>query len=88
MSFCSIDRPNVMLTTLKKPEDGSGLIIRLIETQGIKTVALVTLPHITVAKAALTNLVEQDEGQAVFTKHEVQVKLEAFGISTIRIEAD
>jgi alpha-mannosidase len=88
MSFCSVDKPNVLLTTLKKSEDGSGIIIRLIETQGTKTIASVTLPRITVVKAVLTNLVERDEGQAVFTKHEVQVELEAFGISTIRVEAD
>ena len=88
MSFCSVDKPNVLLTTLKQSEDISGIIIRLIETQGKKTISSVMLPHITVAKAMITNLVEEDEEQAVFTKHEIQVKLEAFGISTIRIEAD
>jgi hypothetical protein len=88
MSFCSVDKPNVLLTALKQAEDGNGIIIRLIETQGKKTTASVTLPHIEVAKAIITNLVEENEGQAVFTKNEIQVELEAFGISTIRIETD
>ena len=88
MSFCSVDKPNVLMTTLKQAEDGNGIIIRLIETQGKETTASVTLPHTEVAKAIITNLVEENEGQAVFTKHEIQVKLEAFGISTIRIETD
>ena len=88
MSFCSVDRPNVMLTTLKRAEDGEGIIIRLIETQGEPTTALVTLPHIAVARATVTNLVEENQGRAVFTEHQVQVNLKAFGIATIRIETD
>ena len=87
-SFCSVETPNVMLTTLKRAEDGDGLIIRLIETQGEPTTATVRLPHIKVAKATVTNLVEENQHRAVFTEHEIQVSLKAFGITTIRIETD
>jgi len=87
-SFCSVDKPNVMLTTLKSAEDGDGLIIRLIETQGEPTTAVVRLPHIAVTRATVTNLVEANESRAVFTEHEIQVSLKAFGITTIRIETD
>ena len=88
MSFCSIDKPNVLLTTLKCAEDGKGIIIRLIETQGKPTATSVTLPHIAVAEATTTNLVEENEGRAVFTEHRVQVNLKAFGIATIRVETN
>lgn len=88
MSFCSVDKPNVLLTTLKQAEDGDGIIIRLIETQGKETIASVTLPHIAVAEAMMTNLVEENKGQAVFTKHEIQVNLRAFGITAVRIKTD
>jgi len=88
MSFCSVDKPNVMLTTLKRAEDDEGIIIRLIETQGKATTASVAFPHISVAEAMLTNLVEENQGRAVFSEHQVQVDLEAYGIATIRIEPD
>lgn len=88
MSFCSIDKPNVLLTTLKRAEDGDGLIIRLIETQGERTTASVTLPHFSVTKATVTNLVEENKGRAAFSEHQIQVDLEAFGITTIRVQTD
>ena len=88
MSFCRVDKPNVLLLTLKRAEDGDGIIIRLIETQGKATTASVTLPHIAVAEAVVTNLVEENKGRAAFTEHEIQVNLKAFGITTIRIKTD
>jgi alpha-mannosidase len=88
MSFCSVDKPNVLLTALKRAEDGDGIIIRLIETQGKETTASVTLPHVTIKEAMLTNLVEENKDWAIFTKHEIQVNLKAFGITTMRIRMD
>ena len=88
MSFCSVDKPNVMLTALKRAEDGDGIIIRLIETQGKKTTASVTLPQVAIKEAILTNLVEENKDRAIFTKHEIQVNLKAFGITTVRIRMD
>lgn len=88
MSFCSIDKPNVLLTTLKQAEDGDGIVIRLIETDGKETTASITLPHVTVAEAMTTDLVEQGEGRASHTEHEIPVRLGAFGITTVRIRTD
>jgi hypothetical protein len=88
MNFCSIDQPNVLLTTLKQAENGDGLIARLIETQGKATAATVTLPHVTVTEAILTNLVEENKDRAVFTEHEIKADLDAFGITTIRVKAN
>jgi len=72
MSFCQVDRPNVLLLTLKRAEDGprlrgdelapaeaGDLIIRLIETEGQEVTAKVILPHLTIKKAWRTNLVEE-----------------------------
>jgi len=88
MSFCSVDKPNVLLTVLKQAENGNGIIIRLIETQGKDTTVSVTLPHIAVAEAIVTNLAEENESRAVFTEHEIQVSLRALGITTVRIQTD
>jgi alpha-mannosidase len=57
MSFCQVDKTNVFLLTLKRAEDGDGIIVRLIETEGKDVTATLTLPHLTIKKAYQTNLV-------------------------------
>ena len=86
MSFCQVDKPNVMLLTLKRAEDGDGIIVRLIETEGQETTARVRLPQLTINRAYRTNLVEENEGELTSTPHEVAVPVKAFGISTIRLQ--
>ena len=87
-SFCQVDRPNVLLTTLKQAEDGDGIILRLTETQGRATKATVTLPHVTIKDARRTNVVEEDRGPLRFTQHEITVQIQAFGIATARAKID
>jgi alpha-mannosidase len=88
MSFCSVDKPNILLTTFKRAENGDGIILRLIETDGKETTASITLPSMLVADAIVTSLVEEDKGQASFSEHAIQVNLKAFGITTVRIRTD
>jgi len=85
-SFCQVDVPNVFLLTFKRAEDGNGLIIRLIETEGQEVAAKVAIPHLTIKKAWRTNLVEENEAELSYTEHSVTVPIKASGISTIRIE--
>ena len=87
MSFCQVDKSNVLLSTLKKAEDGNGIIIRLIETEGKDTVATVKLPFILIVQAYQTNLVEENERLLSAREHEVVVPIRAFGITTIRVLA-
>jgi alpha-mannosidase len=56
-SFISIDRKNVVLSGLKKAEEGEELIIRLVEIEGKETLSKVTLP-VTINSARRLNLVE------------------------------
>jgi hypothetical protein len=86
VSFCHVDEPNVFLLTLKRAEDGNGVIVRLSETEGQEVTAKVTLPHVTIKKAWRTNLVEENQVELTYTEHSVTVPIKAFGISTIRIE--
>ncbi len=87
MSFCQVDDSNVLLLTLKKAEDGNGLIVRLIETQGEDTTVTLTLPFLTIERACQTNLVEEDEKLLLSKKHAVVAPVNAFGIITIRVQA-
>lgn len=88
-SFCKVNQANIFLLTLKKAEDGKGIIARLIETQGKDTEATVEFPFINIGKAYQTNLVEENERLlAAIEKHTVRVSVKAYGITTIRIHAD
>ena len=86
MSFCRLDQPNVSLLTLKQAEDGDGIIVRLLETEGKPVTAKLSVPHLTIKKAYRTNLMEENESEAAFTPHEVTATVGAFGITTIRLE--
>ena len=86
MSFCSIDKSNIILLTLKVAEDDDGIIIRLMEMEGKDTVATITLPFVNIKEAYLTNLVEENEKLLSCSRNTVTVPIKAFGISTIRIK--
>ena len=85
LSFCQIDKSNIMLLTLKRAEDGEGVIIRLNETEGRNTEVSVTFPMISVEKVYETNLVEVNESLLPFQGQTIKIPIKAFGIKTIRI---
>ena len=85
-SFCQVDKPNVLLLTLKQAEDGDGIIVRLIETEGSDCTATVTLPFLRISKAYQTNLVEENESILPTQEHTVAVPVKSFGITTIRVQ--
>jgi len=85
LSFCQVDKPNVILMTLKKAEDDEGIIIRLNETEGRDTKVSITLPHTNIDKAYETNLVEVNESLLDVQGQTIKINVEAFGIKTIRI---
>ena len=86
--FCTVEPANVMLMTVKQAEDGRGLILRLIETQGQSAKAVITLPHLTVSRCSMTNLVEQDGRDLPSEPHAVSVAVGAFGVETVRVLAE
>lgn len=85
MSFAEVDQPNVLLLTLKRAEDGQGIILRLVETEGKQTTASVKLPHLAIRKAFRTNLVEEDEQELSFTAQTITATIKPFGLTTIRL---
>jgi alpha-mannosidase len=85
LSFCQLDKPNVILLALKKAEYGEGTIIRLSETEGRDTEVNVTLPKIKIGKVYETNLVEENEKMLDVQEQTIKINIKAFGIKTIRI---
>ncbi len=85
-SFCHVDKPNVFVLTLKRAEEGDGLIVRLIETEGQAVTTRVTLPYLNIGRVWLTNIVEENQRELIPTPHSLEVSLKAFGITTIRIQ--
>ncbi|MBN2270306.1 MAG: hypothetical protein JXN61_06815 [Sedimentisphaerales bacterium] len=87
-SFCSVSESNVMLLTLKRAEDGSGIIIRLIETEGSNGDVSVSLPFLTIKGAYATNLVEENKEGVVCARYSFMTPIKAYGIKTIRVQGD
>ena len=86
IGLCQLDKPNVFLLTLKKAEDGDGIIARLLETEGKEVTATLTMSHLVIKKAQQTNLVEENAGDLSFTEHSVAFPIRAFGITTVRLK--
>jgi len=85
-SFAKLDKQNVRILTMKQAEDDDGIILRLSETEGEPVNVKITLPYLSIKKAHLTNLVEENIKEADFGEHEVTVPIKAHGISTIRLQ--
>ena len=83
--FAKVAPDNVMLLTIKRAEDGNGLIVRLIETDGVAAEAAIELPFFDIAEAFVTNPVEENQGFLRVSNNSVTVPVEAFGITTVRL---
>ncbi len=86
MSFCQLDKSNVLITALKWAENNEGFIIRLTETEGVETDVTIKLHFVNINKVFQTNLVEHNEKQLSFNDKNINVKIKPFGIVTIRIQ--
>ena len=84
-SFLEISAPNVALVTWKQAEDGKGTILRLQETSGQATEAMVGLPLKTIRSAQLCSGVEDNLGPLAVDGNHVRVPLKPFEVVTIRM---
>jgi alpha-mannosidase len=86
-SFISTDAPNVILSGIKKAEDGNELIIRLSETEGKETEVNITLPVAAVSVRRL-NLLEMpllNGTKPQMNGKSVRIKLKPHEIVTVGI---
>ena len=87
-SFCSIDKDNVILLTLKFSEDNDGIIMRFFETEGKETLARIKLMlKCKVKSVILTNIIEETiNGPFKVSNNEFTIKLKPFEIVTVKIK--
>ena len=85
-SFCQVDQSNVLLLALKQAEDGNGMILRLIETEGRPVEATVTMPFFAIAEAHQTSLVEENQERLTCSKNTMKIRVKPLGITTIRVQ--
>lgn len=86
-SFFSASPDNVVLTAIKRAEDGDGFIIRFVETEGRPVTAQITLPW-TPKKILETNLIEDTIAPTAPARVDggrVTVPLGKFEIKTLKV---
>ena len=85
MEFLSVDRRNVVLETVKKAEDGDGIIVRLYEVENARTKVTLYCAD-AILSAEETNLLEQPAESAIDVKeNEISLTIKPYEIRTIRI---
>jgi alpha-mannosidase len=86
-SFVTVDQDNVVLTALKKSEDGNALIFRFYEWAGRNSEVHLTVPP-GAASATLTNLMERPEGSPLSLSRDgkVTVLVHPFEIVSVCVD--
>ena len=83
-SFFSLSDRNIVIDAVKTAQDGSGVIVRLNETQKKRGKATLTLPF-TPQKAYACNLMEQNEGEIAFSGNRLTFTYDPFEVLTFRL---
>ena len=85
-SFISLQGDNVVLTALKKSEDGDALIFRFYEWKGESGTVTLQVPR-GAQRAVETNLLEQEQGGELTLKGDhVEVTVHPYEIVTVRVD--
>ena len=84
-SLISVSSPNVIIETIKRAEDGNGIIVRLYESQR-KRGPVRLYAGFAVEAAWETNLLEENESTLRVENDSIQVNLRPYQIMTIRLK--
>jgi alpha-mannosidase len=90
--FVTVDAPNVLLSSVKRSEDGKSLVLRFYEATGKAATVHVTLPFagsaIAAGDVAEANLMEKQSGAAIPVKDgAVEFQMAPWEIKTLRVNA-
>lgn len=83
-SFASVDAPNVVIETVKKAEDGNGVIIRMYESENSLTHGKLTVGG-SWTKAYSCSLLEENERELTLEGGRIDVTWKPYEILTVRI---
>ena len=84
-SFMEVDRPNVVLETIKKAEDGDGVIVRLYEVQNSRSYVNLKVDGCIVDAKEMDLLENPTESNLEVGEHEIGFTIKPYEIRTIRI---
>jgi alpha-mannosidase len=86
-SFVAVDQDNVVVTAIKKTEDGDALLLRFYEWAGKNSDVHLTVPA-GAASGTLTNLMEQPEGSPLTLSPDskITVPVHPFEIVSVRVD--
>ncbi|MBN2305415.1 MAG: alpha-mannosidase, partial [Anaerolineae bacterium] len=84
VEFLAVDRPNVVIETVKRADDGNGLIVRLYESQRQRGPVTLTA-HADIRAAAVTNLLEDTLVDLTPAGRQVTFDLAPYQIMTLRL---
>ncbi len=86
-SWIRCNHPNIIIETIKKAEDGDGIILRLYDSLGQRGAAeLITTFHVN--SAWQTNLLEENQNLLAVTDGKVQFNYRPFQIITLRLQRE
>ena len=83
-SLAALNQPNLVIETIKRAEDGEGLIIRLYETQR-KRGSFTLTTGFPIKKAWRTNILEENQESLLVKKNQVEGFIKPYQIYTIRV---
>jgi len=85
-SFLSVDSPNVVIETIKKTEDGNGIIVRLYES--LRKRGTITLTAgFKISEVYRSNLLEENLVKLEHSGNNIKLSVRPFEIITLRIVA-
>ena len=84
-SLVSCDKKNIIIEAVKKAEESEDLIVRLYDSQKMRTTATITLPEGT-KKAWLASLIEEPQEELPIIDGKVTLPVKNFEIITLRLE--
>jgi alpha-mannosidase len=84
VSLISADRPNVVVETIKRAEDGQGVIVRLYESQRQRGPLTLTAGF-SLGSAWRTNLLEENQSELAVSGNRVTLAVRPYEIVTLRL---
>ncbi len=83
-SLVSVDKPNAVITAVKKAENDNGMIVRMYDSFDCRSTVTLSVPK-NVKKAFLCDLMENELGELTVKNGKVRVPMSNFEIVTVKL---